>query len=184
MKYQVRIYGDDALRRKAAPVDRVTDEIRQLAKDMLATMYASDGLGLAAEQVGRSEAICVIDVPPGHDVDETTRQPRNPDVRMPLVLINPRITDGSGEQLGQEGCLSFPEIFVQIKRSEEVEVTFTDLDGQSRTVRARGLLSRAIQHELDHLAGVLLVDRMTQVQKIGIAGRLKRLKKEGAPAVS
>jgi peptide deformylase len=97
---------------------------------------------------------------------------------MPLVLINPRIVASSGTQVGQEGCLSFPDIYVQIKRAAEVTVAFTDLEGRERELHGMGLLARAIQHELDHLNAVLLVDRMSAVQKVSVAGKLKRLKKE------
>ncbi len=159
-------YGAEVLREKAEPVAEVTDEIRQLAKDMLASMYAADGVGLAAEQIGRTEAICVIDVPK----DEACG------VKMPLVLINPQIRTLEGEQCGQEGCLSFPGIYVQVKRAEKAVVDYLDLDGNPATVEGTGLLSRALQHEIDHLNGVLLIDNMSAVQKVAHAGKLKRMK--------
>lgn len=176
MKYDVLIYGREELRVKATPVAEVNEDIRKLARDMLETMYASNGLGLAAEQVGRSEAMFIVDVPSSHDTDKQGA-PHNPDVTMPLVLINPRITESEGSQVGQEGCLSFPDVFVDVKRAMEVTVEFTNLKGESQTLRVRGLLSRAVQHELDHLNGVLIVDRMSPVQKVAMAGKLRRLKK-------
>ncbi len=178
MTYDVLTYGNKLLRRKAKPVEAVTDEVRELVGDMLKTMYASDGLGLAAAQVGRSEAICVIDIPPMRDDETGTPKRENPDVRMPLVLVNPVMVERDGEQVGSEGCLSFPGIFVTVKRTESVAVTFRDTENQSQTVHATGLLARAIQHELDHLDGVLLVDRMSAVQKIAVAGKLKKLRKQ------
>ena len=178
MDYAVVTYGHAALRKKAEPVAEVTDAIRTLAGDMLQAMYRHRGLGLAAEQVNRPESICVIDVPPSHDVAREGGPPLNPGVTMPLVLINPRIVAARGEQDGQEGCLSFPEIFVTIRRDWEVEVAFTGLDNLPHTVTAVGLLARAIQHEIDHLNGVLLVDHLSSVQKLALAGRLKRLKKQ------
>lgn len=176
MKYEIRVYGDSVLRRKAEAVRKIDDDIRQLAGDMIETMYANNGLGLAAEQVGRQEAICVIHVPPGSDQDRE----RNESIPMPLVLVNPSIVEEIGRETLQEGCLSFPELFVQVERAGEVVVSFTDLENERQMLRATGMLARAIQHELDHLNGVLLVDRMSAVQKVAVSGRLKRIKKAGA----
>jgi len=159
-------YGAEVLRQKAVPVPEVDDAIRALVKEMLASMYAAEGVGLAAEQIGRTEAVCLVDVP-------------NEDacgIPMPLVLVNPVIRELEGEQCGQEGCLSFPGIYVQVKRAERAVVDYMDLDGKPATVEATGLLSRAIQHEIDHLNGVLLIDKMTAVQKVAHAGKLKRMK--------
>ncbi len=178
VEYDIITYGNKLLRRKATRVEEVNDETRALAQDLLKTMYASDGLGLAAEQVGRDEAICVIDIPPMRDEETGTPMRENPDVRMPLVLVNPRIIERDGEQVGSEGCLSFPGIFVSVKRDDTVTVSYLDMENEPRTARATGLLARAIQHELDHLDGVLLVDRMSAVQKVAVAGKLKRLRKQ------
>jgi len=167
------IYGNPILRQKSKPIKKVDDSIRELAKDMLETMYASKGLGLAAEQVGRTESICVIDIPDDEDFDAG-----NTDVSMPLVMLNPGITEMKGEQVGQEGCLSFPEIFVPIARADEITVSYLDLENSKKTITVNGLLSRTIQHEVDHLNGVLLVDRMSDGQKAANAGKLKRLKKK------
>jgi len=177
MNLSICTYGDPILREKAVEVVEVTDEIRALAESMLQTMYRSQGVGLAAEQVGRTEAICVIDIPAESDVDDAENR-ENPDVKMPLVLINPKIlSHGEDVQVGQEGCLSFPEIFVHVERWYEVDFEYTDLEGNRQTAHAKGLLSRAVQHELDHLKAVLLVDQMSQVKKVAMAGRLKRLVK-------
>jgi peptide deformylase len=182
VKCDVVKYGNDALRVKALPVEIVDENIRALASDMLETMYANSGVGLAAEQVGRTEAVFVIDVSPpsgsNHEDDYEDEEPENPDVPMPMVLINPEVLsfDG-GQETAQEGCLSFPEIFTNITRPSEVTVAYTDLESSRNTITASGLLSRAIQHEMDHLNGVLLVDRMSHVQKISLSGKLRRLKK-------
>jgi peptide deformylase len=154
----------------------VDDGIRKLADEMFDVMYRNNGVGLAAEQVGRTEAMFVVDTA---RADEPEDQPaESSDVcGARLVLINPEITATEGEQTGQEGCLSFPEIFVNISRAAEITVRFMDLDQQEQVLRASGLLARAIQHEVDHLNGILLVDRMSAVQKVTMAGRLKRLKR-------
>jgi peptide deformylase len=174
----VLTYGYAVLERKAKPVAAVDESIRQLAKDLLETMYSANGVGLAAQQIDRLEAVCAIDVSPRDNPVRTNRPVENPGVTMPLIMINPRINEALGEQRVDEGCLSFPEIYVSLSRAVEVAVSFMDLEGRERTVRAVGLLARAIQHEIDHLNGVLLVHRMTATQKIAIAGRLRRLRRQ------
>ena len=176
MKYDVITYGDVVLRRKADRVEQFRG-LKELAADMLETLHAFNGLGLAAQQVGQTISICVIDVPPDLDVKEKGGPRLNPEIAMPLVLLNLEIVDSIGKVTAQEGCLSFPEIFVPIARAEEVTASFDDLGGQRTTIHARGLLARAIQHELDHLNGVLLVDRMSPVRKISLSGKLKKLRK-------
>jgi len=178
--YPVVTFGQEILRQKAVLVAEITDEIRQLAHDMLESMYASKGVGLAAEQVGRTERLCVIDVP--RDAEKEACRDENAAIPMPLVLINPEITAKEGKQRNEEGCLSFPEISAPISRADKVTVTYTDLTGKRQTVSARGLLSRAIQHETDHLEGVLLVDKMSPLQKMSVAGLLKRLQKKNQQA--
>ena len=179
MTYKVYKYGEPELRIKSQPVERIDDAIRELAADMLAAMHRNNGIGLAAEQVGRAESICVIDIPPGVDGEQAGTSSRG-EITMPLVLINPRIIKAQGEQTEPEGCLSFPDVFVPVKRAAEVDVTFTNLDEEEESVHAAGLLARAVQHELDHLEGVLLVDRMSPVQKVSVAGKLKRIKRGAA----
>lgn len=175
MIYQVVTFGHEILRQKAVPVAEITDGVRQLVQDMLESMYASKGVGLAAEQVGHTESVCVIDVP--HDAEKEACRDENASVPMPLVLINPEIIASEGKQRNEEGCLSFPEIGAPITRADKVTVTYTNLAGVRQTVSARGLLSRAIQHEVDHLNGILLVDKMSPMQKLSVAGQLKRLQK-------
>ncbi len=180
MVHSVVTFGHEVLRQKAAPVAAVTDAIRQLVQDMLESMYASKGVGLAAEQIGRTECVCVIDVPP--DAEKEDCRAGNAAIAMPLVLINPEILATSGKQRNDEGCLSFPDISAPITRADQVTVTFLDLSGARQTVTARGLLSRAIQHETDHLNGILLVDRMSPMQKLSVKGQLKRLEKQAQTA--
>ena len=174
MASDIVIFGTPVLREKAHTVGCVTDEIKELAKTMLDAMYAASGVGLAAEQIGRTERMCVIDIPA--DAERKDCVEFNSHVEMPLVMVDPEIKRLSKKtQRGNEGCLSFPEISVQITRSDEVEVEYTGLDGERRTITVRGLLARAVQHECDHLDGVLLVDRMSAVQRISVGGKLKRL---------
>ncbi|MEI6971175.1 MAG: peptide deformylase [bacterium] len=170
---EVVVFGTPVLREKSTPVTKIDAGIRQLAEDMLATMWSRNGVGLAAQQVGETVAVCVID---------TTRKLDEPDqdgddVPMPLVMINPEITGTTGKDTCEEGCLSLPEIYISISRAAEVKATFLDLDGKKQTIRATGLLSRAIQHELDHLNGILLVDRMSAIKRISLSGKLKKMKK-------
>ena len=176
MIYPIVTYGNDVLRKSATPVVDINEEIRKLAADMLETMYESHGVGLAAEQVGRAESICVIDVPA--DAEKEEWREANASIQMPLVLINPQIIVAEGEQRDEEGCLSFPQIGVQITRANKVTVSFAKLDGGREVITAYGLLARAVQHECDHLNGVLLVDRMNSVQKLAVAGKLKRLQRK------
>ena len=178
MIYPVVTFGHEILRQKAVPVIEVTDAVRQLVRDMLETMYASKGVCLAAEQVGRTERLCVIDVP--RDAEKEACREENAAIPMPLVLINPEIVATEGKQRNEEGCLSFPDIGAPITRADKVTVTYTDPAGALQTATARGLLSRAIQHEVDHLNGVLLVDKMSPLQTMSVSGQLKRLQKQAA----
>jgi peptide deformylase len=183
-RYDILTYGSPVLRTKATPVPAVTDEIRKLAKDMLAAMYAHNGAGLAAEQIGRTEAVCVIDISARSSTEAPAAPPENPDIPMPVVMVNPRIMHAEGEQRGPEGCLSFPELFVDVTRAAEVAVAFVDLRGRQQTVTGKGLFARAVQHELDHLNGVLLVDHMSPVQKVALSGKLRRIKKQAQEAAT
>ncbi len=180
MKRRITIYGEDVLREKARPVQAVTDEIRALAADMIETMRAENGVGLAAEQIGRTEAICVVEVPPDYDKDEHGNR-LNPGIPMPWVLINPEIIDASKErETAEEGCLSFPGIYAPVTRPVEVTVRYVDLGGKPREQRVRKFVARAVQHEMDHLNGVLLVDRMSPVKRIALRGQLRRLRDKKA----
>ena len=183
MNLSICTYGNPALRKKAAEITEITGGIHELVKDMFETMNAEQGVGLAAEQVGRSEALCIIDVPEDSDSNEDGQR-ENPDIGMPLTLINPKITGHTDMvQVGQEGCLSFPEIYANVERWYEIDAEYTDLEGHRQTIHAKGLLARAIQHELDHLDGILLVDRMSHVKKVALNGKLKRLIKKTKQAL-
>lgn len=171
-------YGNPVLREKARPVTVFDGELQRFAAAMLDVMREREGIGLAAQQVGSTLSICVVDVPARLDLDEQGT-PLNPGVEMPLILVNPRI-ERAGTELAvrEEGCLSFPEITAQVTRPFEIDLAYEDLSGVTRSLGLRGLVARAVQHEMDHLAGVLLVDRMTPVRKLALSGRLKRLSRE------
>lgn len=168
-------YGADVLREKAEPVAEVTEELRDLAEKMIATMHAAEGVGLAAEQVGRKEAICVLDVPVDYDRDKKGLR-LNPDVEMPLVLVNPVITRASKESESlSEGCLSFPDITGAVRRPKTIDLEYLGLDNQKKAITLTGFYARAAQHEIDHLNGVLFIDHFSHVKKIAVKNKLKRL---------
>lgn len=163
MKLPVVQYGHPVLRQKGARIEQITPEIEQLIKDMFDTMYDAKGVGLAAQQVGRALQLTVIDVREITDRPSTLElngQPADPNAFMPLVLINPEWKAVNDPVAGPEGCLSFPEIYADISRPETIDVTAMNEKGETISLRAGGLLSRAVQHEYDHLHGVLFIDRM------------------------
>lgn len=174
MKRKIITFGAKGLRAKARKIERVTEEIRTLADELIATMRAARGLGLAAEQVDLDLALCVIEIP--EDLLRESHGGSAPVPAMPMVLINPRIVASEGKQRSEEGCLSFPEIFPQITRAQTVTVEFLDREGRECRETIGGLTARAAQHEIDHLNGVLLVDRMSPAQRVVFAGPLKKLR--------
>ena len=163
MKLPVVQYGHPVLRQKGARIEKITPEIQQLIADMLETMYHAKGVGLAAQQVGRALQLTVIDVREITDRPSTLElngAPADPASIMPLVLINPEWKPVNDPVAGPEGCLSFPEIYADISRPESIDVTAINDKGEKISFRAGGLLSRAIQHEYDHLHGILFIDHM------------------------
>jgi len=147
MRREILVYPDPFLARVAAPVAAVNDRIRVLIRDMFETMYAAEGIGLAATQVGVGKRVVVLDVSP---VDETIA---------PLAVVNPEIVSRSGSVTGVEGCLSVPGVQGEVCRAETVEVRGMDEQGNPLRVQAAGILSRALQHEIDHLDGILFIER-------------------------
>ena len=176
MNLKIYKYGEAVLREKAEPVAVVTDALRALAADMIETMHRSKGVGLAAEQVGRTEKLCVIDIPEGCENEED--EAFNAPVQMPLVLFNPEIISQEGTQRDKEGCLSFPGIGGSITRAAQVTCQYLDENNMPQMVTARGFLARALQHEIDHLNGILYIDHMSAVERLAYAAKLKKLAKE------
>ena len=161
-------YGTPVLRHKGARIDTLTPAIRKLIADMLETMYEYKGIGLAAQQVGLALQLTVIDVRGVTDRPsslEIKGEPADVHAFMPLVLLNPVITPVGQPVSGPEGCLSFPEIFAEITRPDVVDVKALDEEGRPLEFRCGGLLSRAVQHETDHLHGILFIDRMDKKSK-------------------
>ena len=158
---KVRRYGDPVLRRRAVPIDAVTPELRRLVDDMTDTMYDEVGIGLAAPQVGHSVRLLVVGDEEGRGVQ---------------VLVNPVITESGGSVTAEEGCLSLPGIFADVTRAQWVKLEARDLEGRPIAITARGLRSRVFQHEIDHLDGVLFIDRLDPVTRDRIK---RRIKKEG-----
>ena len=183
MVYEIVKYGDPVLRAKGKPIETIDEGVKQLAADMLETMYAAHGLGLAAQQIGLALQITVVDVAPVQGNHPSTMvmdgQPVDIKEWMPMVLINPKLELAAERESASEGCLSFPDIHGDVPRAPVVKVRTRLLDGREVEFAATGMLARAIQHEVDHLGGILYIDRMNSVAKVSLGSRLKRLQKEG-----
>jgi peptide deformylase len=174
-------YGDPILRAKGKPIENIEDRIRELAANMIETMHAANGVGLAAQQVGEALQLTVLDVSLVEDRPSTLKvdgEEVDPKAAMPLVLINPEIELQGATETGVEGCLSFPEITGDIERATSVTVRAQTLESSAIEIEATGFLARAIQHEGDHLNGILFIDRMNSAAKAALSSRLKRLQKE------
>ena len=181
MILKVTQYGNPALRQKGARVETVNAEIKKLVADMFETMYAHKGVGLAAQQVGVAQQVTVIDVRGVTDRPSTLEldgKPAEVHDFMPLVLINPEVKAVGKTVAGPEGCLSFPEIFADITRPESVDVTALNAKGKPIHFRCGGLLARAVQHETDHLHGILFIDRMDKKTKEELRPELDYLQAE------
>lgn len=161
---QVRKYGDPVLREKCSPVTIFDDELRKFAEKMFSIMRSAKGLGLAAPQLGRKRRLFMIDLS-GQDFDSE-----------PILFVNPEIESAEGEATAEEGCLSFPGLFVEISRAKKITVKYQDVEGKSHRIEATDLAARAIQHENDHLNGVLFIDYLSSIERDLLAGRLKKIK--------
>jgi peptide deformylase len=180
---EIVIYGDPVLRAKGKRIQKTDEAIRQLAADMLETLHEANGVGLAAQQVGEALQLTVI------DVSEAENRPSkmwidgkevDPKEHMPLILLNPELELSRETEMGPEGCLSFPEISADIGRAAHIKVRAEGLDGEPIEFEAEGLLSRAAQHEVDHLNGILFIDRMNSATKVSLGSKLKKLVSSGS----
>jgi peptide deformylase len=162
-------YPHPALRQRAKPVDGVTEEVREVARRMIDLMHEAEGIGLAANQVGLALRLFVADVAHSDHPDDERSLTSDPvsATRGPVVYINPVLSEPRRDLVGMdEGCLSLPEIRGEVRRPSQITITATDLEGSRFTLRGGGLLARCWQHEMDHLDGVLIIDRMLQIDRM------------------
>ena len=181
MTLEIVKYGNPVLRQKGKPVSEITGEVRALAEDMIETMREANGVGLAAQQVGVPAMLTVLEVEVTEDRLSTLRiDGKEVEIAewMPIALLNPVLELGREKEEGSEGCLSFPDITAEIERSSWVKAKARLLDGREIEIEATGLLARALQHETDHLHGILFIDRMSSADKVSVGGKLKKLQKE------
>lgn len=157
MVYEIVKYGSDLLRKVAIPVEKIELKIERLVQDLLDSMYHMKGLGLASQQIGFLERVCVVNVPSDMQGENI--------IPMPLILINPVIVKSSGNEIMEEGCLSFPKIFVKLRRPYAIEVEFMDMNWRKNRLNLCGLTARAVMHEVDHLDGILIIDRMSPSER-------------------
>lgn len=175
-KLRILQYPDPSLRRKARAIDEITPEVRSVAERMIDLMREAEGIGLAAPQVGLDWRLFVAEVPPGEDRSSTDEPPTATD--QPGVYINPVLSGPEGDlERMEEGCLSLPEIHGDVNRPPVITITALDLEGNEFTHRAGGLLARCWQHEVDHLDGVLIIDRMTQMSRMKNRSAVRALEK-------
>lgn len=166
--FRLRYYGDPVLRQRAREITAVDDLRKKQAERMFEIMYEYEGIGLAANQVGLLERLVVLDVP----LDDERRAV--------LVLINPKILAKTGKEMGEEGCLSIPDLRADVQRATHLKVQALDLEGRPFEFECDGLLARAVQHEIDHLDGVLFVDKVNVVRRKLLEGRLRQIAEEFA----
>lgn len=183
MPYALSYYGDPILRLAGTPVTTFNSDLKTLVEGMFETMYAEEGIGLAAQQIGIAQQICVVDVRPPENSDFQFNYRYDDkvlplDLFMPLALINPKVEiSDPKESIYQEGCLSFPNIQGQVSRPSAIRCQFQDTDGATHSIEADGLLARCILHEVDHLNGVLFIDKMERKDLQKNSTRIKQLKR-------
>ena len=163
----IKVYGEEVLRLKAKPVTELTDEIRQFIADLTETMYVKDGVGLAAPQVGRSLRIFVVDPFWFQEGNE----------KNPVILINPEFKEFEGEETMEEGCLSLPDIYAKVTRAERVIIEGYNENWEKVSIEAEDLFARALQHENDHLDGILFIDKVSRIKRISFLKELKKLER-------
>ncbi len=183
MRLPIAKYGHPILRAKGKRVEKVNDEIRELASNMLETMHDANGVGLAAQQIGQALRLTVLDISPVEDRPSTLKlngKEIDPLEAMPLVLLNPELELGEEKILGSEGCLSIPDVNADVIRAVTVTARAQTLEEKEVEIEASGLLARALQHEVDHLNGILFIDRISSAAKASLSSKLKRMQKENA----
>jgi peptide deformylase len=182
MSLTIRYYGDPVLKQTGTKVDQFDEPLAQLSKDMLDTMRQNDGIGLAAQQIGLASQFCVMDVPDHPEYPMLCildGKPVSPSLVMPISMANPRVQSLPGDEYYyEEGCLSFPGINAEVARPERILATYQDLQGAEHTLECDGLLARCILHEVDHLNGILFIDRMEKAAYSEIKKEVQALKKE------
>ena len=168
---EILVAPDPRLKQKSAPVERVDDELRKLMDDMLETMYEAPGIGLAAIQIGVAKRVIVMDLA------------REGEPKAPQYFVNPEILWKSEETtLCEEGCLSVPDLYEEVERPTKIKVRYLDYQGEIRTVDAEGLLAVCLQHEMDHLEGILFIDHLSKLKRSMMLKKLEKAKRLGAPA--
>lgn len=170
-------YPDPRLRELSKPIEKFTPELKKLAQDMLETMYAENGIGLAAPQVGELVRMLVIDTRPRdtegrYEKNEMTE--KEGQIQQPLIILNPEVVKGEGKTTFSEGCLSVPSFFDDVERHEYIELKYQDLDGKTHILKTDGLLAICIQHEMDHLEGTLFIDHLSFVKNNKIKNQIKK----------
>jgi len=182
MSLRLRYFGDPVLRQSGRKIEKFDDQLASLSQEMIEVMRESDGIGLAAQQIGIAEQFCVMDVPEHPDYPilcVLDGKALSPSLLMPMSLANPVVSPlPSDEYYYEEGCLSFPGINADVARPEKISVSYQDMDGVAHTLECDGLLARCIQHEVDHLNGVLFIDRMEKETYAEIKKEVQSLKKE------
>jgi peptide deformylase len=163
----IYVYGNDVLKKKAKAVKEISNETIQLIQDMFETMHSSNGIGLAANQVGVLEQVLVVDLSEMEEYKDTK----------PMAVINPEIVDEEGEWEMEEGCLSLPELRDIITRSEKVTIKYHDANLREQKIEATGMLGRVLQHEIDHLNGVLITDHLSRAKRTLLRSKLKKISK-------
>jgi len=178
----VYLFGTDVLKKKAKVVDSLDDSMVKLIYDMFETMHKANGIGLAATQVGDLRRVITIDIsdvsePNAEGEVEDEMHPTSPGLPRTLALINPKILGEEGSWIMEEGCLSIPGVRGEVDRPEKVRIRYRDADFQEREILADGLLARVVQHEMDHLDGILFVGHMKRAKRSMLLGKLRRIRK-------
>ena len=170
---ELKVYGDPVLRKETHSVKIFDSKLERFAEDMIETMQVNSGVGLAAPQVGDPRSLIVIDISAEEDEEE---------VFEPLIMVNPDILELSGNCVIEEGCLSIPEVRVEVERPEEIRVIYKDVKGNKKDLKCDGILARIIQHEVDHLRGRLMIDYLSSVKRDLLKSKLQKISRGEIPA--